>query len=99
MTLFTSKHRLTVITVSGTELGRVSCVDIDEATGRIQTFFVASSHMIPRLMDRELSIAWEQVIDWKDDKLIVADTVVPVQAANIALAADTGPGAHLSTME
>jgi len=96
MNTFIPKSKLYVITKSGIDLGKVSSVEVDVASGRITSFFVASSHMIPRLLESELIISWHQVIDWDQDKIIVDDMVVPAEAKNIALnqASSKKAGAH-----
>lgn len=76
-------------------MGKVASIEIDPATGRITSFHVSSSHVIPRLLESELIISWHQVIDWNKDKLIVADTAVPADAKNIAMAPTKKAGAHL----
>ncbi len=79
-------------------MGKVTSIEIDSATGRITSFYVSSSHVIPRLLESELIISWHQVIDWNKDKIIVADTAVPAEAKNIALATTKKAGAHLKEL-
>jgi len=96
MNAFLPKSKLQAITKSGINLGKVSSIEIDTRTGRIQSFNVTSSHVIPRLLDEELLIGWDQIIDWKDEVIMVADAVVPSGAKNIALSQAKKMGAHLS---
>lgn len=97
MNTFIPKSKLCAVTKTGIDLGKVTSIDIDAATGRITSFYVASTHVIPRLLESELIISWHQVIEWDEDKIIVADTVVPAEAKNIALAPSPSKkaGAHL----
>lgn len=95
MQVFYPKSKLYAQTKSGIDLGKVVAVEIDELSGKIQSFHVASSHVLPRLLDSELIIGWKQIIDWQDDKIIVTDTVVPSESRNIAMASSKQIGAQL----
>jgi sporulation protein YlmC with PRC-barrel domain len=97
MNTFTPKSKLCAFTKSGIDLGKVVLIEVDPATGRITSFFISSSHVIPRLLEAELIVSWNQVIDWDQEKIIVADAAVPAEAKNIALAPNPSKkaGAHL----
>jgi sporulation protein YlmC with PRC-barrel domain len=95
---FSPKSKLVVITKSGIDLGKVSSIEINTTTGKIESFHVASSHVISRLLDTDLIVGWNQVIVWEEDKIIVGDAVVPAEAKNIAIAPSKKAGAHLSEM-
>lgn len=92
---FTPKSRLTARIKSGQVLGRVINIEVDPATGRIESFIVASQYVLPRLLDKTLIIAWSQVIEWNEDELIVADTALPVGASAIAFASPQSPSANM----
>jgi len=98
---FTPKSKLLVATKSGIDLGKVASVEIDPLTGKISVFRVSSSHVIPRLLDGEFMIIWNQVIDWQDNTIIVSDTVVPAEAKNLAMVQTptANTGAHFKEME
>lgn len=82
---FNPKSRLMARTKSGAVLGRVVAIEIDQATGRIVHFLVASGRMLSVLSDESLVIAWNQVVEWLDEEIIVADAVVMANAkANVA---------------
>ncbi len=92
---FTPKSRLTARIKSGQVLGRVISIEVDPATGRIEHFVVASQYVLPRLLDKTLIVAWSQVIEWKEDEIIVADAVLPVGASSIAFASPQVPNANM----
>ena len=98
MNTFTPKSKLCALTKSGINLGKVVLIKIDPATGRIASFYVSSSHVLPRLLESELIISWNQVIEWNQDKIIVTDTVVPAEAKKISIAPSKKAGAHLSEL-
>ena len=83
-------------TKSGHKLGRVSAVEVDELTGKIAIFFVVAEGMIKGLLDNELSVAWNQVVEWRGDELVVADGAVPMGAANVAYSTNAAPAVNMS---
>ena len=83
---FLPKSRLTVKTKSGHLLGRVVSVEIDTDTGRIQNFFVSTSRVLPVVLDKELAIAWSQVVAWNDSELIVSDAYTKAGVTNLVMA-------------
>lgn len=88
---FSPKSRLTARTKSGTLLGVVIAIEVDQATGRISNFLVASSRVLSVISDKSLAIAWSQVVDWQDDEIIVADAVEREAAVNLAVATQATP--------
>jgi sporulation protein YlmC with PRC-barrel domain len=88
---FSPKSRLTARTRSGTQLGKVMVVEIDEATGRIATFLVAANGLLSVLSDKTLAIAWSQIVDWQGDEIVVDDAVERLGAANLAVANPATP--------
>ncbi len=92
---FAPKSRLTARIKSGQILGRVISIEVDPATGRIEHFVVASQYVLPRLLDKTLIIAWSQVIEWKEDEIIVADAVLPIGVSAIAFASPQAPSANM----
>lgn len=79
-------------TKSGVMLGRVVAVEVDPSTGRIVHFLVTSSRVLSVLSDNSFVIAWNQVVDWLEDEVIVADAFVRGSAAvNIAVATPGTP--------
>jgi uncharacterized protein YrrD len=78
----TARDRLTpdvrdrpVMTESGTHLGKVTGYDVDEATGRIERYHVATGGFFGRLTHRELSFAGDAVRVFGQDAIVVADDV------------------------
>lgn len=96
MFTFSPKSKLSARTKSGILLGRVTLVRINPDDGKITEFCIASTHVIPRLLDQELIIGWNQVLDWRDDEIIVADAAVPAEAVKIALSRAPEMPAHFS---
>jgi sporulation protein YlmC with PRC-barrel domain len=64
-----------VITESGTRLGTVTEYDVDEATGRIERYHVATGGFLGRLTHRELSFPRDAVRAFGRDAIIVVDAV------------------------
>ncbi|MDD2786272.1 MAG: PRC-barrel domain-containing protein [Patescibacteria group bacterium] len=93
---FSPKSRLTARTRSGVLLGTVVAVEIDETTGRIVQFLVSANRVISAITDNVLVIAWSQVIDWKEDEIIVSDGAVARETAKVALSQAAGTPAHFS---
>ncbi|MFA6100355.1 MAG: PRC-barrel domain-containing protein [Patescibacteria group bacterium] len=89
---FSPKSRLMARTKSGTMLGTVVAIEVDPSTGRIVNFLVTSNRVLSVLSDNSFVIAWNQVVDWLEDEIIVADAFVRGSAAvNIAVAASGTP--------
>lgn len=64
-----------VMTESGTRLGKVTGYDVDEATGRIERYHVATGGFFGRLTHSELSFPQDAVRAFGRDAIIVADEV------------------------
>jgi len=96
MSRFSPKSRIHVRTVSGQALGHVVGIEVDRDTGRIRNFLVSGQGVLPMLLESPLVIAWNQVVEWTDENLIVRDAVVPVGATNIAVASTPTPSANFS---
>ena len=62
-----------VMTESGTHLGRVTGYDVDETTGRIERYHVATGGFIGRLTHREISFPPAAVRAFGPDAMVVAD--------------------------
>lgn len=87
MQTFQPKNKILAKTKSGIDLGKVVYVEIDELTGKIDSFHVSSLHVLPRLLDNLLIIKWNQVVRWEKNILIVTDTILPKTAKNRAISA------------
>jgi sporulation protein YlmC with PRC-barrel domain len=79
-----------VETKSGQTLGKLGSVDVDGETGRISTFHVKSGGLVSGLLGDELMIAWDQVIELTDERLLVTDAAVPAQLRVLARATSSG---------
>ena len=64
-----------VVTESGTRLGKVTGYDVDEATGRIARYHVATGGFVGRLTHRELSFTQDAIRAFGRDAIMVADEV------------------------
>lgn len=80
-----------VETRAGQSLGRLGSVDVDAETGRIKTFHVKSGNLVSGLLGDELMIAWEQVIELTNERLLVADTAFPAGSRALAKAPRVAP--------
>ncbi len=70
---------LPVYTESGQHLGRVIDFELDSATHTIERYCVGSRDVIKELLQETLLVSAEQVVSISDEKMIVEDTVVPLQ--------------------
>lgn len=88
---FSPKSRLMARTKSGVQLGSVVAVEVDQLTGRIAVFLVAANRVLSVISDKVLAIAWNQVLEWQDGEIVVADAAVHQEASNVAMAAPAVP--------
>lgn len=89
MFIFTPKSRLMAQTKSGIALGKVLAIEVDEQTGKIVNFSISAHRAIPAIIDRVLLVAWNQVVEWREDVLIVADAVVGSRAMASSVASNS----------
>ncbi len=75
---------LPVTTKSGQDLGKVGSFDVDADTGQVQTFHVKTRGLVKGLLEEELLVAWSQVIEINEDRMVVADASVPQGARALA---------------
>jgi len=78
-------HGTHVLTRSGQALGKLASVDFDGDTGHLSALHV-SSGLVKGLLSDELVIAWNQVVEITEEKIIVSDTAIPEGASAVALA-------------
>lgn len=64
-----------VMTEGGTRLGKVTGYDVNEVTGRIERYHVATGGLLGRLTHSELSFSQDVVRAFGQDAIIVADEV------------------------
>jgi uncharacterized protein YrrD len=64
-----------VMTESGTRLGKITGYDVDEVTGRIERYHVATGGFLGRLTHSQLSFSQEAVRAFGRDAIIVPDEV------------------------
>lgn len=93
---FTPKSRLMAQTKSGTALGKVLAIEVDEQTGRISSFLISAHRAIPAIFDKVLLVDWNQVVEWKSDILIVADATVGSQAVATSVVPNTRSSIQMS---
>jgi len=93
---FSPKSRLMARTKSGNQLGSVVAVEVDQMTGRIAVFLVAANRVLSVISDKTLAIAWNQVVEWQEGEIVVADAVAKEGAVNIAVATPAAPRSFAS---
>lgn len=64
-----------VLTESGTRLGTITGYDVDETSGRIARYHVATGGLIGRLTRQELSFTQDAIRAFGRDAIVVADEV------------------------
>ncbi|HEY3282496.1 MAG TPA: PRC-barrel domain-containing protein [Armatimonadota bacterium] len=74
-------HDRPVITEGGTHLGKVTDYDINEVTGRIERYRVATGGFVGRLTHSEIAFPHDAVRAFGQDAVIVADDVNPAPGA------------------
>ncbi len=84
-----------VETRSGQSLGRLGSLDVDSETGRVKTFHVKSGNLVAGLLGDELMIAWDQVVEWTSERLVVVDSALPVGSRALARAAQAASSASM----
>lgn len=82
---------VSVQTASGTSIGAVSDVGIDTDTGRVQKVSVRSGGLVKGLMGDELMVDWSQIIEIREDVVVVDDALA--KEANKSLARSMAPTA------
>jgi len=93
---FTPKSRLMAQTKSGLALGKVLAIEVDEQTGRIVNFSISAHRAVPAIIDKVLLVAWDQVVDWRAEVLVVADAAVGSQALASAVLPHPGTSIQMS---
>lgn len=76
---------VSVFTRAGRLLGKLASLDFDADTGHLVALRV-STGLVKGLLSNELIISWNEVVEITEEKIIVADAVVPVGASVAALA-------------
>jgi sporulation protein YlmC with PRC-barrel domain len=66
-----------VVTVSGTRVGKVTGYDVDETTGRVERYHVATGGFLGKLTHQEVSFPHSAIRTYGPDAIIVPDDVVP----------------------
>lgn len=66
-----------VVTVSGTRIGKVTGYDVDETTGRVERYHVATGGLLGRLTHQEVSFPHSAIRTFGPDAIMVPDEVVP----------------------
>lgn len=82
---------LPVHTAGGTALGQVADFEIDTETGRLQKMHVKAAGLVKGLMNHELIVDWSQMIEIREDAVIVDDAVVKDRALEKSLIRDSSP--------
>lgn len=70
-------HDRTVMTESGTSLGKVTGYELDEATGRIERYHVATGGLLGRLTGSKVSFSRSEISAFGPDAIVVVDSVDP----------------------
>lgn len=87
MTSINSKrlHGIPVVTRGGQVLGKLQSFDVDADTGHLLAIHVATS-LVKGLLNDDLVIAWSQVVEMGESRVIVSDTSIPSGAEALAVA-------------
>ncbi|MBP9762965.1 PRC-barrel domain-containing protein [Patescibacteria group bacterium] len=71
---------LLVVTKSGQEIGHILGFVLDRERGAILQVEVRPAGFVRGLVAEELLIAWNDVIEWDDKRMLVKDLSVPIGA-------------------
>ncbi|MEK7473591.1 MAG: hypothetical protein AAB668_02610 [Patescibacteria group bacterium] len=84
-----------VETRAGQTLGKLGSLDVDSETGRVKTFHVKSGNLVAGLLGDELMIAWDQVVEWTNERLVVVDSALPAESRALARATQAASSASM----
>lgn len=73
---------LPVRTKGGTAVGKVSGIEIQTDTGRMETLLVKPSG---KLLGSELRVAWNQIVSLSDKEAVIQDATVQATNAQLIL--------------
>lgn len=73
---FADAKGLPVFTRAGQLVGRVSGMVLDTEHGSIFQMEVRPAGLVQGLVSEHLLIRWNQIIQWREDRIIVRDTTV-----------------------
>jgi sporulation protein YlmC with PRC-barrel domain len=73
-----------VITKSGMTLGKVASFDIERESGRLHAIRVKTRGLVPGLLDQELTVAWAQILEVAQERVVVTDAIIPAGGSKIA---------------
>ena len=68
-----------VVTESGTRLGHITNYDLDEATGQILRYHIATGGLLGRVLHTEVSFEQSAIRAFGEDAIVVSDEVLPSQ--------------------
>lgn len=69
-----------VVTVRGTRIGKVTGYAVDETTGRVERYHVATGGLLGKLTHQEVSFPHSAIRTFGPDAIMVPDDVVPAIA-------------------
>lgn len=72
---------LPVVTKSGQEIGTVLGFVLDTERGTIVRISVRPAGLVRGLVAHELLIAWNEVIEWTEKRVIVKDALIPATSS------------------
>ena len=72
--------KIKVETKSGQALGRLSSFDLETNTGQIMKYYVKAQNYLAGLFANSLLIDKDQIISFDNEKMIVQDNVIKVDA-------------------
>ena len=79
---------LPIMTRAEQELGTLQSIEIDTERGSIANLMVRPAGLVRGLVANELIIAWSEVIEWTEKRIVVTDACIPAKEsiANVVTA-------------
>lgn len=79
ITPLTALRGLPVMTRAEQELGTLQSLEIDTERGRVANLVVRPVGFVRGLVTHHLIIAWEEVIEWTETRIVVTDACIGVK--------------------
>lgn len=73
-----------VVTQSGTRLGKLFSHELDAETGKLTSIIVRPIGKVTAFLSSDLLIGWSQIVSMSEEKIVVLDTAVNAKESLMA---------------